>query len=112
MSNLTIITVALLTIISTVAVAQPVTNGRKAMVSRKSADVYAVIGEGEIRTVGCTVGAVSMTAVVESKRGKPWIWFIDRDGETEAGCEVDITPKVEIATTPAPVITRGIAVID
>lgn len=89
-----------------------VTTGEKAMVLRKSANVYSVPGEGEIRTVACTVSADgSLTARVEGG-SKPWLYFYDRQGRKEADCQIatrPASPATKAETTP---IRRGIATVE
>lgn len=85
--------------------------GRYAMVSRSGADRYAVIGEGEVRTVGCTITADSLEAVI-SDDGK-WITFYDRDGEAEGDpCQIDDGPILTRAKQHRPLIRRSIATVD
>jgi hypothetical protein len=62
--------------------------GAYPMVSRKAADVYSVIGEGDVRTGGCTVSAARMAVTIE-RADRSWMKFYDRDGELEATCELD-----------------------
>ena len=82
-------------------------SGAHAMVSRSSADRYAVIGEGFIHTKGCTVTANGMQAQI-SRDGR-WLTFIDDDGETEAVCmigEAPVLPKMIVHR-----IHRGVATL-
>ena len=90
---------------------QGVQPGRKAMVARVARDRYAVVGEGELRTRGCTFSAPMLEARVEAGR-RPWVWFYGRDGELEGGCELE-TGAVWVARStrqPRVRIPRTIAV--
>lgn len=92
-----------------VAMAEPVTPGKKPMVARKAADVYSVIGEGEVRTVGCTFSAPMLRARIEGG-SRPWIWFYGDDGELEGGCAITTRPAVVVRPIQHPPIRRSIAV--
>ena len=68
----------------------------KLLVLRKSRDVYAIPGLGEVRTVACTVTADGTLTARVVDGSKPWIYFYDRAGRREADCQ--------LATKPAPVL--------
>jgi hypothetical protein len=71
--------------------------GTKPMILRKESNVYSVPGEGEIRTVNCTVSSHGELSARVERGSKPWLYFYDRNGRREADCQ--------IATRPAPVVT-------
>jgi hypothetical protein len=83
--------------------------GHRPMASRVHRDAYSVPGVGEVRTRGCTVSAERMDVVIEGG-SRPWLYFLDADGEVEGGCEVDVRINVvPMRREPLGPIHRGIA---
>ena len=58
------------------------------LVSRQHADVYTVHGGGTIHTAGCTITARLMRAYVDNSRNKPFLVFVDENGEEEGRCAI------------------------
>lgn len=72
--------------------------GQKVMIFRKASNVYSIPGDGEVRTVNCTVSADGQLSARVVWGPKPWLYFYDRDGRREGDCQ--------LATKPAPTVQR------